>query len=152
MNSMQKRFSTVILGSHDCGRLLDFAAKPQRHPALMAATWHMWIMLNAASAFACSLIVRLGQFSSSGVARIFAIELSALGLGLSLIGGWFGSEMVFGHGVGCRGADGDESQSQNFKLSGVSGQYAWVAAYHRFQGYAGRWARDGENEFELHRN
>jgi uncharacterized membrane protein len=95
---------TIVTG------LIDFAAIPEGHPALNGATWHMWIMLSAASTFGCSLIARIGQFSSSTVARDIAIGLSVLGLCLLLIGGWFGGDLVFRHGVGSRGSDGVEPQ------------------------------------------
>jgi len=80
--------------------LIDYAAIPQGHPALRGAMWHMWIMLSAATAYACSLIARIGQSSSSGLSIAIAIGLSVLGLCLLLIGGWFGGEMVFRYGVG----------------------------------------------------
>jgi uncharacterized membrane protein len=83
--------------------LIDYAAMPQGHPALKAATSHMWIMLSAATAYACSLIARIGQSSSSGLSIAIAIGLSVLGLCLLLIGGWFGGEMVFRYGVGSHG-------------------------------------------------
>ena len=62
--------------------------------------------LIAASAFGCSLITRIGQFSSSGMPEVIALGLSVLGLGLMVIGGWFGGEMVFRQGIGSpRGDD-----------------------------------------------
>lgn len=85
---------TIVTG------LIDYAAIPQRHPALKAATWHMWIMLSAATAYTCSLIARIGHSLSSGLSIAIAIGLSVLGLCLLVIGGWFGGEMVFRHGLG----------------------------------------------------
>lgn len=85
---------TIVTG------LLDYAAIPQRHPALKVATWHMWVMLSAATAYACSLIARIAHSGPSGLSIAIAIGLSVLGLCLLLIGGWFGGEMVFRHGVG----------------------------------------------------
>lgn len=91
---------TIVTG------LIDFAAIPQRHPALKVATWHMWIMLSASTAYACSLIARVGT-SSSGLSIATAIGLSVLGLCLLMLGGWFGGEMVFRHGIGShRESDG----------------------------------------------
>lgn len=80
--------------------LIDYAAIPQDHPALKAVTWHMWVMLSAATAFACSLIARVGHPPLSGLSITIAIGLSVLGLCLLLIGGWFGGELVFRYGVG----------------------------------------------------
>ena len=94
---------TVVTG------LFDFAAIPPGHPALKAATWHMWIMLSAASAYGGSLIARIGRLSSSGTSMEIAIGLSVLGLGLLLIGGWFGGEMVFRHGIGARARSDEKS-------------------------------------------
>lgn len=84
---------TIVTG------LIDYAAIAQQHPALESATWHMWIMLSAATAYACSFIARLGHSPSIGL----AVGLSVLGLLLLLLGGWFGGELVFRHGVGSRG-------------------------------------------------
>jgi len=94
---------TIVTG------LIDYAAIPQRHPALKTATWHMWIMLSAATAYTCSLIARIGHPSSSGFSIAIAIGLSVVGLCLLLIGGWFGGEMVFRQGVGSH----DESDVKN---------------------------------------
>jgi uncharacterized membrane protein len=92
---------TIVTG------LMDYAAIPQRHPALKVATWHMGIMLSAATAYAGSLIIRIGH-SPSGFSIATAIGLSVLGLCLLLIGGWFGGELVFRHGVGShRESDGE---------------------------------------------
>lgn len=88
---------TVVTG------LLDYAAIPQQHPALKAATWHMWIMLSAATLYACSFIARLGHSPSTGLSSAIAVGLSVLGLLLLLVGGWFGGELVFRHGIGSRG-------------------------------------------------
>ncbi|HET8926173.1 MAG TPA: DUF2231 domain-containing protein [Candidatus Acidoferrum sp.] len=92
---------TIVAG------LIDFAAIPPNHPALKAANWHMWIMLSAASAYGGSLIARLT--SSSTLSMGIAIGLSALGLGLLLVGGWFGGEMVFRYGLG----SGDNSSPKS---------------------------------------
>lgn len=88
---------TIVTG------LIDYAAIPQRHPALKAATRHMWIVLSAATAYTCSLIARIGHAPSSGLSIATAIGLSVVGLCLLLIGGWLGGEMVFRHGIGSHG-------------------------------------------------
>ena len=88
---------TIVAG------LINYAAIPQGHPAIKGATWHMWIMLSAATAYACSLIAHINRFSSSGFATAMSISLSAVGLVLLMVGGWFGGEMVFRHGIGFRG-------------------------------------------------
>lgn len=89
---------TIVAG------LIDYAAIPQGHPAIKGATWHMWIMLSAATAYACSLFAHINRFSSSGFATAMGISLSAVGLVLLMVGGWFGGEMVFRHGIGFRGS------------------------------------------------
>lgn len=85
---------TIVAG------LIDFAAIPQGHTATAAATWHMWSMLSAATAYGGSLIVHLGRFYLSRSAMWMSIGLSALGLVLLTVGGWFGGELVFRHGIG----------------------------------------------------
>jgi uncharacterized membrane protein len=85
---------TIVAG------LIDFAAIPQGHPATTAATWHMWSMLSAATAYGGSLIAHLGRFYLSRSAIWTSIGLSALGLVLLTVGGWFGGELVFRHGIG----------------------------------------------------
>lgn len=94
---------TIVTG------LIDYAAIPQGHPAIKGATWHMWIMVSAATAFASSLIAHISRFSSSGFATAMSISLSAGGLVLLMIGGWFGGEMVFHHGIGSRRESGAET-------------------------------------------
>ena len=88
--------------------LIDYAAIPQGHPAIKGATWHMWIMLTAATVYGCSLIAHAGRFASSRFAMWVGIGLSAVGLVLLTIGGWFGGEMVFRHGIGSRGESGQK--------------------------------------------
>ena len=87
---------TIVAG------LIDYAAIPPRHAAINHATWHMWIMLSAATVYGCSLIAHIGRFASSYFASWISIGLSVLGLILLTIGGWFGGEMVFRHGIGSR--------------------------------------------------
>ena len=91
---------TIVTG------LIDYAAIPQGHPALKGATWHMWVMLSAATAYGCSLIARIGRLSSFGFSIGIGISLSAVGLVLLIAGGWLGGEMVFHHGIGSRGGSG----------------------------------------------
>lgn len=67
--------------------LIDYAAMPQGHPALKVAARHMWIMLSAATTYACSSIFRIGH-PPSGLSIAIAIGLSVLGLCLLLAGGW----------------------------------------------------------------
>ena len=91
---------TIVAG------LIDYAAIPQGHPAITRATWHMWIMLGAATVYACSLIAHLGRFSSSRFAVWMSMGLSAAGLVLLMIGGWLGGELIFRYGIGSRGESG----------------------------------------------
>ena len=82
--------------------LLEFAGIADDHPALKPATWHMWIMLCATTLFGCSLVFRVGKIASSTGALWAAIGCSALGVALLIVGGWFGGELVFRHGIGSR--------------------------------------------------
>ena len=93
---------TIVVG------LIDYAAIPQGHPAMKGATWHMWVMLSAATAYAFSFIAHLGRFSSSRSAIGMGIGLSAVGLVLLTIGGWFGGDMVFRCGIGSRSEPGEK--------------------------------------------
>jgi len=86
--------------------LIDYAAIPQGHPAAKGATWHMWIMLGAASVFSCSLVAHIGRFDLSSFAIWLGIAFSAVGLILLMVGGWLGGEMVFRYGIGSRDDSG----------------------------------------------
>lgn len=94
---------TIVTG------LLDYAAIPQQHSALKGATWHMWLMLSAATVYACSFVARLVHMPSTGLSTAIAVGLSVLGLLLLLVGGWFGGELVFRHGIGSRGDSSSKS-------------------------------------------
>jgi len=91
---------TIVAG------LIDYAVIPQGHAAIKGATWHMWIMLGATTAYSCSLFAHIGRFDLSRFAIWLGIGLSGVGLVLLMIGGWLGGEMVFRYGIGSRGESG----------------------------------------------
>jgi uncharacterized membrane protein len=53
--------------------------------------------------FAVSLVVRHGPEPAAGLPRLVAMGIDVLGTLLVVIGGWFGGELVYGHGAGVRG-------------------------------------------------
>jgi uncharacterized membrane protein len=67
-----------------------------------AGLYHMAFMLCAAGFFGFSLLVRMRVFPGTGDGAAIACDIG--GFALLALGGWFGGELVFGHGVGVRDA------------------------------------------------
>jgi uncharacterized membrane protein len=80
--------------------LIDYAAIPEGHAAAHTGTTHMLLMLTAVACFIIDLLVRGGSAAPQGAARIAVVALDLGGATLLLLGGWYGGELVFGHGIG----------------------------------------------------
>jgi uncharacterized membrane protein len=62
--------------------------------------YHLTLMLVAAGFFGFSLLIRMWAFK--GLSFTVAAACDLFGLILMSVGGWFGGEMVFRHGIGTR--------------------------------------------------
>jgi uncharacterized membrane protein len=80
--------------------LIDYVKIPQGGPAESAAMRHMMIMVVALLIYGGSLLVRFYSPAAVGGLFVTAIVLSLAGLVVLLIGGWYGGELVYRHGVG----------------------------------------------------
>lgn len=90
--------------------LIDSRALKTGSKAAATASTHLLLMGSATTCFIATLIVRRGPDTLSGGQAALAVGLTVVGVGLMGAGGWFGGELVFGHGAGVRLTSGsDES-------------------------------------------
>jgi uncharacterized membrane protein len=87
--------------------LVDHLAVPERSPAQWVVNRHVAWVLAAVGLFAVNLVVRGGTQPPVGLYRTGAVCLSAAGLVPLGIGGWYGGELVYRHGIGQRRPPGD---------------------------------------------
>ncbi len=80
--------------------VVDYLALPASRPIRRLAIVHLILALLAVAAYGTSLLFRWQEAS-------LALCLVPAGLGLLLLmaAGWFGGELVYGHGVGQRPSD-----------------------------------------------
>lgn len=76
----------------------DLMALPQQPRVERTAWWHLGLMSVALTLFAVSLLLRYRAPELASAPRL-AIVLSASGVAATGLGGWFGGELVFHHGV-----------------------------------------------------
>jgi len=82
--------------------IMDYAKIPQGGPAEAAGMRHLMIMVVAVMLYTGSFIIRYRTPIGDGYPPVIAIALSAAGLLLLLVGGWYGGELVYRYGVGIR--------------------------------------------------
>ncbi len=85
-----------------CVGLVDYGAIPEGHAAAKTGSTHMVLMATAVACFAIALVVRGSPQAPHGMARVGVVALDASGAAFLLLGGWYGGELVFGHGIGSR--------------------------------------------------
>jgi uncharacterized membrane protein len=103
-------FGTVVAGlvaavPTAAAGLIDYGTSPEGQPALRTGTIHMVLMLTAVACFGIELLLR-GTSVPQGALLLSTVGLDALGAGILVMGGWFGGELVFGHGLGVRRSRG----------------------------------------------
>lgn len=81
---------------------VDYLAIPENHPAQPVTNRHLVWVLSAVGLFTLNILVRGGSHPPDGLYRLALFFLSAAGLALLGIGGWYGGELVYGHGIGRR--------------------------------------------------
>jgi uncharacterized membrane protein len=87
---------------------LDYRTLRERDTRRLGAT-HMAINLVVVALYALNLWLRTG----SPAGAVLPVVLSVVGVGLLLVSGWLGGEMVYGHGVGFeRRTDAAEREDQ----------------------------------------
>ncbi len=98
-------FWAVVLGL--CGALptagaglVDYVAIKEGHPATKTGMTHMLLMLTAVTFFGIGLLVRGGAAPPHGMARLGTVAMDVAGALVLTIGGWYGGELVFAHGIG----------------------------------------------------
>lgn len=68
--------------------------------AMKTGVTHMLLMLAAVGFFTADLALRGGPAAPSGSRLAAVLVVDGLGAALLVIGGWYGGELVFRHGVG----------------------------------------------------
>lgn len=97
-------FWTIVVGvvvavPTACAGLIDYARIPEGR-ATKAATVHMLLMLSAVTCFGIDLLVRGGAAPPHGRDLVASVALDVIGTAVLAVGGWYGGELVFTHGVG----------------------------------------------------
>lgn len=80
--------------------LLDYVAIPQGDRAQKTGLVHLVVMLVAVTCFAIDLILRAGPAAPRGALATTTVVLDVVGAAILSVGGWFGGDLVFRHGVG----------------------------------------------------
>lgn len=81
---------------------LDFRAYVRGEMPERIAIIHLTVMLSAVGVFAVSLICRRGPSWTDTFPVSLVTAVDAIGVLLIALGGWFGGELVYGHGIGVR--------------------------------------------------
>jgi uncharacterized membrane protein len=80
--------------------MVDLMALGEDDPAMKTGTTHMSVMVAAVGLFVVDVAVRGDAAPPGGMALYAALALDGVGAVLLMVGGWYGGELVFGHGVG----------------------------------------------------
>ena len=88
--------------------LIDSRRVPQESPAAPIVTRHLIAMLAALSCYGAALAIRPVGQAPTAAALVATLGLEGVGLGLLLLGGFLGGELVYQHGVGVAKLRGGE--------------------------------------------
>lgn len=80
--------------------LIDYVKIPQDNDVENVAMLHMIIVIVAVMMYTGSFFFRFGSPVLTGFHLYGALTFSVLGFILLVIGGWYGGELVYRHGVG----------------------------------------------------
>lgn len=80
--------------------LLDSLKVPEQSAASPMVVRHLSAMAGALSLYGAALAVRAGPARPQGWELTATLALEAAGLVLLLLGGWWGGELVYRHGIG----------------------------------------------------
>jgi uncharacterized membrane protein len=78
----------------------DYVAIPEGDRALKTAMVHLTVMLIAVGCFGVDLLLRAGPAAPRGGLATATVALDVLGAVVLTVGGWYGGDLVFRHGVG----------------------------------------------------
>jgi uncharacterized membrane protein len=100
---------------------IDSLKVPADSPASPLVTRHMVAVATALTCYGASIWARGGAGAPEGLVLAAALALEGLGLVLLLLGGYWGGEMVYRHGVGRVDASPDANESEHLqsRSSGV---------------------------------
>jgi uncharacterized membrane protein len=87
--------------------MIDLVAIDEGDPAMKVGTRHMSLMATAVGLFVIEVSLRGGSSPPTGTTLVATLALDGLGAALLVIGGFYGGELVFGHGVGVATSTGD---------------------------------------------
>lgn len=90
--------------------LADFSKVPEG-PAMRAGYWHMSGVLLAFLLFGARLFVHT-QSTGANPPSLMVLALDTAGMVCLLVGGWFGGQLVYVHGVGQRRHNGSPHTSK----------------------------------------
>ena len=82
--------------------MVDYTVNVRGSRPERLAIIHMTLMLTVAGVFALSLVCRHGPEPLESASRSLATCCDCIGALLLVVGGWFGGELVYGHGIGVR--------------------------------------------------
>jgi len=88
--------------------LIDSTRVPQGSPAAAIVTRHLIAMLAALSCYGAALAIRPVGQAPTAAGLVATLALEGVGLGLLLLGGFLGGELVYQHGVGVAKLRGGE--------------------------------------------
>jgi uncharacterized membrane protein len=80
--------------------LVDYTTIRAGDRALRTGTVHLTVMLVAVGCFGIDLLLRGGPAVPRGALVPATVALDAVGAAVLTVGGWYGGELVFRHGVG----------------------------------------------------
>lgn len=80
--------------------LFDYVTIVEDERAAKTGMIHLYIMFSVIACFGIELVLRGGTGTPRGLALVSTLALDAAGSALVLAGGWYGGELVFGHGIG----------------------------------------------------
>jgi uncharacterized membrane protein len=83
----------------------DFLTVPIRGKARASATAHMLLNLTIVAAFAIAGYFMFFTDATDGTALVIVVALHAAGVGLLLISGWLGGELVYRYHIGIEPAE-----------------------------------------------
>ena len=89
--------------------MIDLMTLDEDDPAMKTGTTHMSLMVGAVGLFVIDVVVRKGAEPPTGSSLYAALALDCVGAALLMVGGWYGGELVFAHGVGHAAARDRES-------------------------------------------
>lgn len=106
--------------------LIDWTAIPSKHPAKSTGLQHLLLNVGALSIFAVNAIIHANRWNDYDASAGLAVALSLVGVGLTLVAGFLGWEMVGNHHVGVNLT----AEQERIDLANASRPFANRTSYH----------------------